>query len=88
MNVFRIALYALAVLSSLACAVMLFRGYARRRVRLLMWSAICFVGLTISNVALFVDLIIFPEIDLRLARLLPALTGMVCLLYGFICDTE
>ena len=88
MNVFRISLYALAVLSSLACAVMLFRGYARRRVRLLMWSAICFVGLTISNVALFVDLIIFPEIDLRLARLLPALTGMVCLLYGFICDTE
>lgn len=88
MNAFRISLYALAVLSSLACAVMLFRGYARRRVRLLMWSAICFVGLTISNVALFVDLIIFPEIDLRLARLLPALTGMVCLLYGFICDTE
>jgi hypothetical protein len=87
-NAFRISLYALAVLSSLACAVMLFRGYARRRVRLLMWSAICFVGLTISNVALFVDLIIFPEIDLRLARLLPALTGMVCLLYGFICDTE
>ena len=88
MNVFRISLYALAVLSSLACAVMLCRGYARRRVRLLMWSAICFVGLTISNVALFVDLIIFPDIDLRLARLLPALAGMVCLLYGFICDTE
>jgi hypothetical protein len=87
-NAFRIALYALAVLSSLACAVMLFRGYARRRVRLLMWSAICFVGLTINNVALFVDLIIFPDIDLRLARLLPALTGMVCLLYGFICDAE
>jgi hypothetical protein len=87
-NVFRIALYALAVLSSLACVVMLFRGYARRRVRLLMWSAICFVGLTISNVALFVDLIIFPDIDLRVARLLPALTGMVFLLYGFICDAE
>jgi hypothetical protein len=87
-DAFRIALYALAVLSSLACAVLLFRGYARRRVRLLMWSAICFVGLTINNVALFVDLIIFPDIDLRLARLLPALTGMVSLLYGFICDAE
>lgn len=53
-----------------------------------MWSAICFVGLTINNVAIFVDLIIFPDIDLRLARLLPALTGMVFLLYGFICDAE
>ena len=88
MDAFRIVLYALAVLSSLACAVLLFRGYVRRRVRLLMWSAICFVGLTINNVALFVDLIVFPDIDLRLARLLPALTGMGCLLYGFICDSE
>jgi hypothetical protein len=87
-NVFRATLYALAVLSSLACAVLLFRGYARRRVRLLMWSAICFVGLTINNVALFVDLVIFPDIDLRLVRLAPALIGMGFLLYGFICDVE
>jgi hypothetical protein len=87
-NVFRVTLYALAVLSSLACAVLLFRGYARRRVRLLMWSAICFVGLTINNVALFVDLVIFPDIDLRLARVVPALIGMGFLLYGFICDAE
>ena len=88
MNVFRVTLYALAVMSSLACAVLLFRGYARRRVRLLMWSAICFVGLTINNVALFVDLVIFPDTDLRLARLAPALIGMGFLLYGFICDAE
>lgn len=88
MNAFRIALYALAVLTSLSCAVLLFRGYARRRMRLLMWSAICFVGLTINNVALFVDLIIVPDIDLRLARLAPALVGMAFLLYGFICDAE
>lgn len=88
MNVFRVTLYALAVMSSLACAVLLFRGYARRRVRLLMWSAICFVGLTINNVALFVDLVVFPDTDLRLARLAPALIGMGFLLYGFIYDAE
>jgi hypothetical protein len=87
-NVFRVTLYALAVMSSLACAVLLFRGYARRRVRLLMWSAICFVGLTINNVALFVDLVVFPDTDLRLARLVPALIGMGFLLYGFIWDAE
>jgi hypothetical protein len=60
----------------------------RRRVRLLMWSAICFVGLTINNVALFVDLVLFPEVDLRLLRLVPALLGMSCLLYGFILDVD
>jgi hypothetical protein len=87
-NGLKIALYLVAVVSSGACAVLLFRGYLHRRVRLLMWSAICFVGLTVNNVALFVDLVVFPNIDLRLARLIPALIGMGCLLYGFIWDTE
>jgi hypothetical protein len=87
-DVFRAVLYAVAFLSSLACAILLFRGYARRRVRLLMWSTICFVGLTINNVALFLDLIVFPDIDLRLVRLVPALIGVSFLLYGFICDAE
>jgi hypothetical protein len=87
-SVFKIVLYAVAVLSSSACMVLLFRGYKRRRVRLLMWSAICFAGLTINNVALFVDLVIFPDIDLRAARLVPALIGMMFLLYGFIWDAE
>lgn len=88
MNVVKIALYALAVLSSFACTVLLFRGYARRRVRLLMWSGICFACLTVNNVALFLDLVIFPEMDLRLVRLVPALVGMMFLLYGFVWDAE
>ena len=84
----KIALYVIAVLSSGACAVLLFRGYVRRRIRLLLWSGICFVGLTINNMALFVDLVIFPDLDLRLARLVPALIGMTLLLYAFIWDAE
>jgi hypothetical protein len=87
-NGLRIALYVVAVLSSGACALLLIRGYLRRRVRLLMWSGICFIGLTINNVALFVDLVVFPTIDLRLARLIPALIGMTLLLYGFIWDSD
>jgi hypothetical protein len=85
---FKIALYLVAVLSSGACALLLFRGYLRRRVRLLMWSGICFIGLTVNNVALFVDLVVFPDLDLRLARLIPALVGMTLLLYGFIWDSD
>ena len=88
MEGFKIALYVIAVISSGACAVLLFRGYLRRRVRLLMWSSVCFVGLTINNVALFVDLVVLPDIDLRLARLIPALLGMTVLLIGFIWDSD
>ena len=88
MNALKILLYAFAVLTSFACMVLLFRGYVRRHVRLLMWSAICFAGLTINNIVLFLDLVVFPSIDLRLARVIPALVGMLFLLYGFIWDTE
>jgi uncharacterized protein DUF5985 len=87
-NGLKIALYLVAVLSSGACALLLFRGYRRRRVRLLMWSGICFIGLTINNVALFVDLVVFPDLDLRVARLIPALIGMTLLLYGFVWDSD
>lgn len=88
MTALRIGLYAIAVASSCTCAVLLLRAYLHRRVRLLMWTAICFVGLSINNLALFVDLVVFPQIDLQLVRLIPALLGMMCLLYGFIFDAE
>lgn len=88
METSKIVLYALSVLTSLACAILLFRGYRQRKVRLLMWSAICFACLTLNNILLFVDLVIFPSGDLRLFRLSAALTGMLFLLYGFIWDAE
>jgi hypothetical protein len=88
MNLFKIVLFGAAVLTSFACTILLFRGYRRRRIRLLMWSALCFAGLTINNVVLFLDLVIFPDIDLRSIRLVSALAGMLFLLYAFIGDTD
>lgn len=88
MNAIKIALYIVAVISSAVCAGLLLRAYWQRPVRLLMWSGICFIGLTVNNVALFLDLVVFPEVDLRLARHLPALIGMMFLLYGFIYDAD
>ena len=79
MNIAKLVLSSLAVLSSLFCTVLLFRAYARRHIRLLMWSTICFIGLTVNNMVLFLDLIVFPDVDLRLFRLVPALIGMLCL---------
>ncbi|MCI0579155.1 MAG: DUF5985 family protein [Chloroflexi bacterium] len=88
MDTFRIVLYLLATLTCLACTVFLFRDYLRKRVRLLLWSALCFVGLTINNLFLFIDLVMFPTVDLRLVRLMAALIGMLFLLYGFIWEAE
>lgn len=88
MNVFKIVLYGAAVLTSFSCTVLLFRGYQRRRIRLLMWSSICFAGLTLNNVVLFMDVVIFPTTDLRLVRLISALVGMLFMLYAFIWDAD
>ena len=60
MTTFKIILYLLAIVASLACTLLLFRAYAQRRLRLLLWSSLCFVGLSISNVLLFVDMVVFP----------------------------
>ena len=68
--------------------VLFFRAYSRSGVRLLFWSALAFVCLSINNVLLFVDLVVFPEIDLRVYRLAAALIGVLFLIYGFIWESE
>ena len=88
MTTLKMIIYLAAVFTSLACMVLLVREYLRTRVRLLLWSALCFVGLTLNNVFLFADLVILPIVDLRLARLAAALIGMLFLLYGFIWEAE
>lgn len=88
MQTVNLVLYLLAVLTCLACTVLLWRSYTRTGLRLLLWSALCFVGLTASNLLLFFDLTVFPEIDLRPWRLAAALVGLAFLLYGFIFESE
>ena len=89
METFQFLLFLLAAMTSCACMVLLFRGYARTRTRLLLWSALCFIFLTANNVLLFFDTIIWPnEVDLRLFRLVAALAGIACLLYAFIWEAE
>jgi heme/copper-type cytochrome/quinol oxidase subunit 4 len=80
--------YALCALTSIACAVLLLRGYRRSRVRLLLWSGLCFVGLALNNVVLFIDLRVLPETDLSLVRTLPAIAGVMILIYGLVWETR
>ena len=88
MDPLKIGLYSLAILTSLGCTVLLIRGYRQRRYSLLLWSAVCFACLTANNVLLFVDLLIFPTVDLRLWRLITSLAGVLCMLYAFIWESE
>ena len=88
MITFNSALYLLALVTSVACMALLFRAYAASGTRLLLWSALCFVGLSVNNVLLFVDLAVLPQVDLRPYRLLSALAGLLFLLYGFIGEAE
>ena len=80
------AVYILCALTSLAAAVMLLRGYARSRVRLLMWAGLCFAGLVANNVVLYVDLVHLPDHDLLLWRNAAALGAMGCMIVGLVWD--
>lgn len=80
--------YVLCALTSLACAALLWRAWRRTGARLLFWSALCFVGLGLNNVLLVIDMRMFPEVDLALLRLVPALAGAAALVYGLVWDSE
>lgn len=82
------AVYILCALTSLACAVLLWRGYLGSRTRLLLWSSLCFAGLAINNILLIFDMLIIKSVDLSIWRTIPALLGMLLLMYGLIWDTE
>ena len=82
------SVYVLGTLTSLLCAILLLRAYFRVHKRLLLWSGVCFVGLTVSNFLVFLDLVIFTDVDLYRWRLITAAIGMLLLLYGLIWESE
>ncbi|MDQ3336653.1 MAG: DUF5985 family protein [Myxococcota bacterium] len=80
------AVYLLCAITSIACAALLVRSYRKQRTRLLMWSALCFVGLAINNILMFVDLIVLPDLDMSLLRSGTALVAVVLLLIGLLWE--
>jgi hypothetical protein len=81
-------IYLLCAATSLLAAWMLLRYYLRRRTPLLLWSFIGFLGLAMNNVLVFVDLVVYPTVDLTFARALSGAVGMLALLYGLIWEAE
>ena len=83
-------IYTLCAFTAALCTGLLLDAYYRRgRYRLLLWSGLCFAGLTLNNLLLVVDkLLTPPTIDLSLLRTSVALVSMAILLYGLIWDSE
>ncbi len=81
-------IYALCALTSLACAVLLLRSYARTRYRLLFWSGLCFAGLTANNLLLVLDRIVFPAVDMSMWRLAAALVAVTLIVFGLVWEEK
>lgn len=82
------AVYILSSVTFATCAILLLRGYWRMKQRLLLWSSLCFFGLAISNLLLFLDLVVLPNVDLYIWRLATAAVATLLLLYGLIWEGE
>lgn len=81
-------IYLLCTLTSLACAGLLLASYRRTGHRLLFWSGLCFACLTLNNLLLMADKLVWHDIDLHPWRLLAALLAVALLLYGLIYEKE
>jgi hypothetical protein len=82
------AVYILCFLTSLCCAILLLRSYRITAARLLLWSGIFFIGMTLNNAMLFIDKVIYRDVDLSLIRNAPALLGLLALIYGLVWEGE
>jgi hypothetical protein len=80
--------FILCAATCLICAIMLFRGYARTGVRLLFWSGLCFAGLMIDNIMVYIDLVIVHDISLVVWRKVPGLIAICLLLYGLVWESK
>ncbi|MEC4723164.1 DUF5985 family protein [Noviherbaspirillum sp. CPCC 100848] len=81
-------IYSLCALTSLLCAVLLFRSYASFRHRILLWSGLSFSILFINNGLVVIDKVLVPTVDLSIWRLVCALVALMPLLYGLIWEED
>lgn len=80
--------FLLCALASLACTVLLWRAYRQTGAALLRRSAWCFGGLFLNNLLLVIDVRVVPEVDLAFIRMVPALVGVLILVYGLVWEGE
>ena len=81
-------IYGLCAAVALFCAIMLLAAWRRQGHRLLLWSGLCFAGLTFNNVLLVLDKIVFLQVDLSPWRHSLAVISIAVLLYGLVWDSD
>ena len=82
-------IYTLCALTSITCLVLLWRSWRASGARLLFWSALCFACLSVNNVLLVLDRVVFPvEVDLFEWRLVAALAAVLLLLFGLVWEED
>ena len=85
---FPTAVYLLCFLTAGACSLLLARTYWRTGMRLLLWSALCFLFLAGNALVVILDMLVLKNVDLSLVRTALSLAAVGVLLFGFIWDRE
>ena len=80
--------YLLCFLAALGCALLLFRAYAHSGSRLLLWTGLGFAALTLNNLLLVIDLVLWQGLDLWVFRQVTAAVAIGIFLYGFLWEAE
>lgn len=76
--------YILCGLTSIVCTVLLLRAYFKNKVALLLWSGLCFLFLSMNNILLFMDLVVYPDVNITIYRNLTGALAMGLMVYGLV----
>jgi len=79
--------YFLCAITAALCAFLLLRAYFTTRTRLMLWGGLTFTGLTLNNIALILDVVVFPEMDLQPVRAAFAFVSILPLLFGLVWES-
>lgn len=81
-------IFGLCALMSIVTATLLVRGYRQERSHILLWSSLSFGILAVTNMILFVDLVVLPEVEFHgsLLRNLSGATAATLLVFGLIWE--
>jgi hypothetical protein len=80
------AIHLFCAATSVGCALLLFRAWFETRNRLMLWMALCFVGLVLNNLLMIANFIVSDGAGLIVLRQLSAITALGVLLYGLIWE--
>jgi len=76
--------YVLCLATSGLCTVLLLKSYSKIGNKLLLWTGLCFLGLSINNMFLLLDLWLLPDINLMAFRAFFGMIGLLVLVYGLV----